>query len=738
MKIAKDFFAIDLNKCILWQYNDAKNLQRILQGEYDFFDFCTNKFWQNYIDFIFNVSTATRTGLERWARLVGISSYYATETNDKPIKGKASWEVVIDGVSRDIELNYVEAHERGTKFASMTDDFLRRAIIARFFLLDSNGSCDAINRYLAIMYGHVTVNGQTYIYNTKWNQFSGTVAKYAGKPNHDAGIYYKADGKVHIYNGSAWIEVPSQNLTLHEDGKPTVPTGWYYSDGTVKVFNGSTWVLVDAESLTLKKSSSSNYLAAGWYYYDGTSIFVYDGNNWVMVVASSLTKKSSIAACSAVGHYYVSGGKTYICSDENAWVTIAASTLTNLGTVTAGCYYQNTVSDEAGGTSIFTYIYDGQSWVEIANDIVYKGTARPETGWYYTDSNGIVQVHDGEDWVSANARALTSVGGAKPTLSIPQGYCYCENGKSYLYIGAKWIEIEAAMVDKGSELPTGTPQIGWYYKNGSTTYYCVGEWVSIPAEKLVYKDIEEIDSTSGSPSNTTPAGWYYTTLDGSSMTTHVSVGSGWISIASALRDRGESEPTQHLLCGDFWTDKTEVRKEAKVYCSDVGTRDNGGNLTSRFPPYTWTFNYKTSTGKYYYDQLDSGKYVLPMEIYYFVRVGDGTYESVVNKDYYGENARAAMDRLNAAGLSDEEAYTLTLLANQRVFLPHPAGVRINGLDEDIPLPLVPVEFFNFELEETYAGLDDSADYFGNEDGQDIRIGSLDNSTFYKASDVSQG
>ena len=411
MKVAKDKFEIDVNPCILWQYNDAKNLQRLLQGEYDFFDFCTNKFWQNYIDFIFNVSTASRTGLERWARIVGLPVHYAIETNAEAKKSNRYRDVRVNGRAYRIYFSLLDKHEKGTKFAAMTDDFLRRSIIARFFLLDSNGSCDAINKYLYLMFGGVEV-------------------------------------------GTGMVKV-----CIRERGENVA-------------------------------------------------------EQWEEIFALGLTRKSDASKITAVGDYYYSNGVSYIAADKN--------------------------------------------------------------------------------------------------------------GNNFTFM-----KVPAELTKKKSAYDDGIPQLGWYY-----------------------------------------------------------------------------------------VDEKDVVIEPKVYCADVQYQG----------PYYWILNPDTGMGKY--KIVGSGNAALPMEIYYYVRIGANTYESAVNTKYYpggtgyGDDANygCAANRVlcESGGFSLEEAYVATLLANQRSILPHPAGVRINGLDEDIPIAIQPSEFFSFELEKTQTGLEN--DWFDNSK----KIASFDN------------
>lgn len=67
MNIQQFNFEIDLLEAILWQYNEAINLQGILKNENNFYEKNHTEFWNDWYDNVFNLQTANDFGLSVWA-----------------------------------------------------------------------------------------------------------------------------------------------------------------------------------------------------------------------------------------------------------------------------------------------------------------------------------------------------------------------------------------------------------------------------------------------------------------------------------------------------------------------------------------------------------------------------------------------------------------------------------------------------------------------------------------------
>lgn len=67
MNIQQFDFEIDLLQAILWQYNEAINLQTILKNEENFYQKNHTDFWNDWYNDVFNLQTANDFGLSVWA-----------------------------------------------------------------------------------------------------------------------------------------------------------------------------------------------------------------------------------------------------------------------------------------------------------------------------------------------------------------------------------------------------------------------------------------------------------------------------------------------------------------------------------------------------------------------------------------------------------------------------------------------------------------------------------------------
>lgn len=65
-------FSIDLMRVLLWQYNDATNLQSLIERKQAWIDIEHRDFWNNWYSDVFNLATANDFGLQVWAIILGV------------------------------------------------------------------------------------------------------------------------------------------------------------------------------------------------------------------------------------------------------------------------------------------------------------------------------------------------------------------------------------------------------------------------------------------------------------------------------------------------------------------------------------------------------------------------------------------------------------------------------------------------------------------------------------------
>ena len=64
--------ATDFEKHILWQYNNAPAINTIMKSKQAWYDINHNKFWNDYISDVLNISTANDYGLSIWGSILQI------------------------------------------------------------------------------------------------------------------------------------------------------------------------------------------------------------------------------------------------------------------------------------------------------------------------------------------------------------------------------------------------------------------------------------------------------------------------------------------------------------------------------------------------------------------------------------------------------------------------------------------------------------------------------------------
>lgn len=159
-------FSVDLLRALLWEYNDATNLQSILQQKQDWYNANQTQFWTDFYNNIFNLATADEFGLAIWSIILDIPLFVPQppDPTDKPTFG--------------FNNSYFTNFNRGgfsTRTGGATNlplEIKRIALQLRYFQLCSSGTVPEINRFLNYVfanYGRVFLRDnhdmtQTYVF----------------------------------------------------------------------------------------------------------------------------------------------------------------------------------------------------------------------------------------------------------------------------------------------------------------------------------------------------------------------------------------------------------------------------------------------------------------------------------------------------------------------------------------------------------------------------------------------
>lgn len=146
-------FSVDLLRALLWQYNDAERLQKLLELKQDWYNDNQRDFWQNWERDVFDLRTANDFGLSVWSIILNVP-LVADEGTD-PI-GKPIWGF---GAYRQ-NFNNGNFAKTGSGSVKLTMAQKRLVLQLRYFQLVSRGTIPEINGFLKALWGN---EGQVYV-----------------------------------------------------------------------------------------------------------------------------------------------------------------------------------------------------------------------------------------------------------------------------------------------------------------------------------------------------------------------------------------------------------------------------------------------------------------------------------------------------------------------------------------------------------------------------------------------
>ena len=76
MKIFNPDYAADLLQALLWQYDNAPRLQKLLQHKQNWYNANNTSFWTDWFANVFNINTANDFGLTVWGKLLRVERTY--------------------------------------------------------------------------------------------------------------------------------------------------------------------------------------------------------------------------------------------------------------------------------------------------------------------------------------------------------------------------------------------------------------------------------------------------------------------------------------------------------------------------------------------------------------------------------------------------------------------------------------------------------------------------------------
>lgn len=138
--IQKFDFSVNLLQALLWQYNEATNLQTLLEEKSEWYAENQTAFWESFITDIFDIRTANQFGLALWGIILNIPLYVNNPPSSAPRWGYAS-----DSVN----FGFGNFEPLGGSSYQLPLETQRKAIQLRYTQLTCAGTVPEINRALA-------------------------------------------------------------------------------------------------------------------------------------------------------------------------------------------------------------------------------------------------------------------------------------------------------------------------------------------------------------------------------------------------------------------------------------------------------------------------------------------------------------------------------------------------------------------------------------------------------------
>lgn len=139
-------FSVDLLRALLWQYNDAVNLQSILNQKSEWYTREHTEFWTDWARDVFNLRTANEFGLSVWAVILNMPLTFGVPgTGDRPVFGFGPFNENFGNgnFGRD-----------SAGVATLTVEQRRLVLRLRYFQLVSDGTVPHTNAVLRDVFGN--------------------------------------------------------------------------------------------------------------------------------------------------------------------------------------------------------------------------------------------------------------------------------------------------------------------------------------------------------------------------------------------------------------------------------------------------------------------------------------------------------------------------------------------------------------------------------------------------------
>lgn len=138
-------FSIDLLQVLLWQYNEAARLEKVVRSEQEWYAENQSKFWEDWVRDVFDLSTANDFGLAIWGRILAVPLVaQAPASGNRPVFGFGP---------HNRNFNHGTLGRDTSGVAGLTTEQKRLVLFLRYARLTSRGTVPEINAILKRVFG---------------------------------------------------------------------------------------------------------------------------------------------------------------------------------------------------------------------------------------------------------------------------------------------------------------------------------------------------------------------------------------------------------------------------------------------------------------------------------------------------------------------------------------------------------------------------------------------------------
>lgn len=136
-------FSVDLLRALLWQYNEAANLEGLIQRKQAWYNANQSDFWNDWVADVFDLRTANDFGLAVWAIILDVPLVVNSQGDDsnKPIWGFGQYRE-----------NFTNGNFASIASSALTTEQKRLVLRLRYFQLVTKGSVTEINAFFAYLF----------------------------------------------------------------------------------------------------------------------------------------------------------------------------------------------------------------------------------------------------------------------------------------------------------------------------------------------------------------------------------------------------------------------------------------------------------------------------------------------------------------------------------------------------------------------------------------------------------